>query len=354
MARQSWGNTRQLPSGRWQARYTGPDGKTHKGPHTFPDKLTATGWLAETRRNIDLGVWVPYRANTTPPTVGELGSQWLADVARRLRDSTHRAYQDIITARVLQHPLICDTRVDRLTHQQVAAWWSDITSTYPDTMHRNKRAYSKLRAIMWTAVDQGYIAHNPVQLQNVGRGYQPAVKQLPDTADLQAIFNHMPHRYRLVAALTLFHGLRLGEALALTVEDVLDENGTIAVSVRGTLARIATPGERTRMVLHPPKTAAGYRKVPVLNEFAPVIREHLAAYRPTSWLTTTTSGNPVFDTSYRSVFNRAKARAGITKPLTPHYGRVYIITRLAEAGATPKEIGAILGQSDVSTGVTLE
>lgn len=37
------------------------------------------------------------------------------------------------------------------------------------------------------------------------------------------------------------------------------------------------------------------------------------------------------------------------KTITPHYGRNYLITRLAEAGATPKEIGRILGQEDTST-----
>lgn len=43
------------------------------------------------------------------------------------------------------------------------------------------------------------------------------------------------------------------------------------------------------------------------------------------------------------------SRLTCDKPITPHYGRNFIITRLAEAGATPREIGRILGQEDVST-----
>ena len=54
------------------------------------------------------------------------------------------------------------------------------------------------------------------------------------------------------------------------------------------------------------------------------------------------------DTSFRSVFHRAKDKAGASKEIPPHYGRNWLITRLAEAGATPKEIGAVLGQSDLS------
>ena len=105
------------------------------------------------------------------------------------------------------------------------------------------------------------------------------------------------------------------------------------------------------MAYHAPKTAAGTRVVPVLSEFVTDVRRHLVGYATGAdeYVTMTGKGSPVFDTSYRSIFNRAKSKAGITKEITPHYGRVYLITRLAEAGATPKEIGRILGQEDVST-----
>lgn len=55
------------------------------------------------------------------------------------------------------------------------------------------------------------------------------------------------------------------------------------------------------------------------------------------------------DTSFRSVFHRAKSKAGVNSEITPHYGRNWLITRLAEQQATPTEIGRILGQSDLST-----
>ena len=36
--RQRFGNVRKLPSGRLQARYTGPDGQEHRAPITFDTK----------------------------------------------------------------------------------------------------------------------------------------------------------------------------------------------------------------------------------------------------------------------------------------------------------------------------
>lgn len=66
-------------------------------------------------------------------------------------------------------------------------------------------------------------------------------------------------------------------------------------------------------------------------------------------LTHTTTGQMVLDTSYRSILNRVKKKAGVDAGINPHTGRNWLITRLAEQGAHLKEIGALLGQDDVAT-----
>lgn len=66
-------------------------------------------------------------------------------------------------------------------------------------------------------------------------------------------------------------------------------------------------------------------------------------------LTVTAAGAPVMDTSFRSRLNTAETRAGVTTEIDPHCGRNWLITRLAEQGAHLKEIGALLGQSDLET-----
>ena len=57
--RRGFGRLRQLPSGRWQAAYIGPDTKLHKAPRTYASEHDAEGWLAGERRKIDLGTWGP-------------------------------------------------------------------------------------------------------------------------------------------------------------------------------------------------------------------------------------------------------------------------------------------------------
>src|SRR5690625_378897 len=59
--RASLGSVRKLPSGRFQARYTGPDGVTHKAPTTFDTKGDAEAWLSLRRSEITLSKWRPPR-----------------------------------------------------------------------------------------------------------------------------------------------------------------------------------------------------------------------------------------------------------------------------------------------------
>lgn len=55
--RSGFGSVRKLPSGRWQARFLGPDMVRHVGATTFQTKGDAQAWLAEERRLITLGQW---------------------------------------------------------------------------------------------------------------------------------------------------------------------------------------------------------------------------------------------------------------------------------------------------------
>lgn len=345
---------RILPSGRFQARYLAPDGNTYNGPSTYTNEQDAWAWLAGQRRRIELEAWEPpqprvYEEKTL--TVGEMVQLWLSTVKGQVRSSTLSTYTDIMNSRVLGNKQFCAVPLDKLTTAIVARWWQETTEQFPNTHSRNNRAYQKLRSAMALAVDNGYIPANPVYIRSSLRRVNTGVKEMPTTADLKAIVNEMPHRYKLITVLCLFHGLRIGEALAIKGKSIQLTANDGVVQVQGTLSRVPNSKGGVMMEYHEPKTRAGFRTVPILSEFLPVVREHLETYQPgpEDYATTTATGMPVFDTSYRSRFNYAKKRAGITKAITPHYGRVYLITRLAEAGATPKEIGRILGQEDIST-----
>ena len=53
--KRQFGTVSQLISGRWRARYTGPDGKKHSAATTFPESDDAYAWLSNERKIIDRG-----------------------------------------------------------------------------------------------------------------------------------------------------------------------------------------------------------------------------------------------------------------------------------------------------------
>lgn len=55
--RRRFGAVRKLPSGRYQARYPGPDGVMRPAPFTFETTADADDWLAEKQTEIRRGDW---------------------------------------------------------------------------------------------------------------------------------------------------------------------------------------------------------------------------------------------------------------------------------------------------------
>ena len=70
-----FGSIRRLPSGRWQARYYGPDGVRRTAPETFERKGDAARWLATTEAEMIKGEWRdPERAEQLSPSTPRRGS----------------------------------------------------------------------------------------------------------------------------------------------------------------------------------------------------------------------------------------------------------------------------------------
>ena len=58
MGKRRFGRVRRLRSGRWQARYPGPDGTDRPAPETFSTKGDAERWLSVKEAEIIKGEWI--------------------------------------------------------------------------------------------------------------------------------------------------------------------------------------------------------------------------------------------------------------------------------------------------------
>src|ERR1039457_4971443 len=125
MGKRTFGSVRRLPSGRYQARYTGPDGATYPGrtPEgralTFDGRQYADAYLSRVSADIQAGRWMsPGAARAARPvTLAAYAQTCMA--GRSLSPSTRLLY-----ANVLRHvlPALGATPLPDLTPVVVREW----------------------------------------------------------------------------------------------------------------------------------------------------------------------------------------------------------------------------------------
>jgi hypothetical protein len=94
---------RQLPSNRFQVRYTGPDGIRHTAPKTFVYRVDADSYVAEKRKEIYRETW-DADDKPRPITFGAYAAGWLAGrqvAGRPIKARTREHYQDILDDHLL-------------------------------------------------------------------------------------------------------------------------------------------------------------------------------------------------------------------------------------------------------------
>jgi hypothetical protein len=115
-----FGNVRKLPSGRFQTRYTGPNGKAYaaKKPDgkalTFDTRGDAEAWLSLRQSEILCSAWLPPaepELTTSPVLVRAYAEAWLAD--RDLEQTTRDHYAQLLRDHV--YPVFGDKAVVDVT-----------------------------------------------------------------------------------------------------------------------------------------------------------------------------------------------------------------------------------------------
>ncbi|HEU4490100.1 MAG TPA: tyrosine-type recombinase/integrase, partial [Jiangellales bacterium] len=329
--RESFGSVRVLSSSRVQARYTGPDGRTHNAPTTFDTKGDARAWLAVKRSEIVRDAWKPEAGR--PVLFGAYADAWIT--GRDVKPRTRQHYRALLDSRI--RPTFGDMPVRAITAARVRAWHSGLDANTPTI---RAHAYALLRTILGTAVVDGLLPANPCHLRGAGTTHR-AHKVEPATLDeLAALVEAMPPRYRLMTLLAAWCGLRFGELAELRRGDVDLRNGVL--HVRRGVVRV-----RGEVIVGTPKTAAGVRDVAIPPHLLPAVREHLHTHigggRDGLLFPAKHGGHLAPATLYR-VFYPAREAAG-RPDLRWHDLRHTGAVLAASTGATLAELMARLGHS---------
>ncbi|AFV89894.1 Phage integrase [Acidipropionibacterium acidipropionici ATCC 4875] len=273
--RRTFGSTRKLASGNWQARYIGPDHHRHVAPSTFVDREYAEGWLSEERKLISQGLWTPpadrwaealeaeARENSTP-TVAEWIETVILRRARRVRKPLAPTTVDLYRkdARLsITGTRLGRRRLDDVTRADVATWWDHLDRGTPT---QNARAYQLLCSVMRDAVDDGFIEASPCHLKGAGKpvpAHSAATVEALTPAQTLTYARAVPEHYRVALMVTVWCGLRSGEVRGLRRRDIDLRNRVIHVEQAVSRVKVDPGTWAWRITL--PKTAAGRRTVAI-------------------------------------------------------------------------------------------
>ncbi|MFD9032679.1 tyrosine-type recombinase/integrase [Streptomyces sp. NPDC059567] len=305
-ARRSFGRVRKLPSGRYQARYPGPDGLLRPADRTFATSTDADLWLAKKRVEIEDGRWIDPAEGAT--TVRDWSARWLAAVAPQLKHKTQATYRSLINSRI--NPALGDRELSSLRPITVTEWVADMKGAGLSSS-RIRQAYRVLSQVMASAVDNDLIAQTPCRGVRLPRMPQTEPHILTQV-EASRIVRSAEKPHDLLIALLAFAGLRVGEAFALRRMDVdvaarllvVDEN---LAEANGTLVFDTPKSHQKRVLTLAPSLA---KRLGVYLDVLPGGDEAL--------LFTNRSGRPLRYNQWRKAhFDPAVTAAGLTD-VTPH------------------------------------
>lgn len=364
--RRSFGQITRLPSGRYRARYTGPDTALHNAPTTYNRKEDAQAWLTDERRLISEGRWTPTAQRKAEMITAAAAAkdtltvgQYVEKVIQRRQTRSRRPIVATTADTYrkdwrLRGALLDSVPLAELSAAQVADWRYSLPETSKTS---NGRVYDLLKSVMTDAVEDELIDRNPCRLRGAGKPAPRRKGEALTVPEVLAYLDAVPERYRLPLTICAWCGLRSGEVRGLRRRDI-DLAGR-RIHVQQGVTRVRTsPGSATWMWrIDDPKTAAGNRTVTVPEALVEPLRRWLATIpmvgRDGLVFTATDGHSPVTESVLWEA--HAKGKRSIDRPgLTIHDLRRTAATLAAQGGATTAELMRLLGHTTVQVAMTYQ
>lgn len=283
--------------------------------------------------------------------VGEYLDYWLADVAKpAVRPTTYAKYE--LMVRLYLRPGVGRHRLDRLSVATVQSFFNARLAS-GDSVAKVHIMRMVLGAALTRAMREELVSRNVARLATLPAA--PVKDRRPCPADEARRFLEASRSDPLHPAfvLMLVYGLRRGEVLGLSWQDVDFDEGLIRI--RRQLVRVGG-----RLHLGPVKTRAGARELPLLGIAHEALVEQenrrVLGGCPNEWtcedlVFTTVNGQPVEPRNLGRSFERI-VQAAELRTIRLHDLRHTTASLLKKLGVPARDAMVILGHSRIS--VTLE
>lgn len=331
--KRTFGAIRKLPSGRFQARYPGPDGVMRSAPETFATTKDADDWLAEKQTEINKGDWRDPEAGAV--NFKTYAVQWVEE--RGLAATTDELYRRLLRIHLL--PTFEEWDLDEITPPRVRTWRAErLKETGATTV---AKAYRLLKAIMGTATDDELIRRNPCRIKGAGKE-SPAERQTATVEQVDALARELGARWRLLVYIAAYGPARPEEQAALRRHDV--DLANVGVWVRSAEPELNTgkraPGET--------KSEAGKRFIVLPDFMKGDLKLHMYLYaeqKPDGLLFVGERGAPFRRTTFGRKWKKARKKVGLPEGFTLYDLRHTGHTLSTQSGATLKDTMVRAGQS---------
>lgn len=342
---------RKLSSGKWQARYTDPEG-FRRSAGTFQTKASAERALREVLGEIDKGTWELTRERFRSAQEGK--TLTLAEVAERYRNLGTRGGRGLSPRTLTEYQRYLKTElaefahlpIRQITRRKVEDWWIEFGDSRAVT---RQRAYTHLKAVMRYAEENGLIPENPCRIRGAGTAIEPKEAIIPTKKEALAILEVAPQELKALYAIALWGGLRKGELFELRRKDLelFQETGTYIVGVN----RAVTWLPNDELIVREPKWSSK-RRVPLPASITEVIAKHLntmGTIDPEALLFPAIPGTNTHYTNHapNRIWEKIRKQTGYRGSF--HTLRSFAGTSYAMTGATLREIMDRLGHSNAKT-----
>jgi integrase len=249
---------------RWQARVKNPDGRWVS--KLFDRKAEAEAWEASVQTDVRRGDYLdPSGGRTLLVTFGE---DYIASAG--VDESTRKTKSEAWRVRVA--PTFGRREVGTIKPTDVRAWVRGLEGRYSPLVVRLTHAL--LREVLDAAVEDGLVRANPARAK-IARPTKVEAERLRiwSAADLDRLVEATTPHARAMIVLGYTTGLRVGELIALSPDDVDFLRGTVTVTTTAKVAWANVIGDG-------PKTTSSRRTVPVPESTRLVLAEHMRYWPP--------------------------------------------------------------------------
>jgi len=295
--------------------------------------------LALKETEIKRGDWIdPDRGSVT---FGDYAEQWLQD--RVLKVRTVDLYRALLRNHLL--PTFGKLSMADKDEANERRWRKERLDAGPRAARRFgpvtvAKAYRLLHAIFVTAADDRLVRRNPCRIEGAGIEESPE-REIASLPVVLAVADALPVRYRGMALLATFAGMRWGELVGLRRENV--DLAASEIRIVETTAELDKGG----LLPETPKSRAGRRSVAFPDELVPELRWHLERFAEPGergLVFVGPKGAPLRRSNFRPIWNAARTKVGAPE-LHFHDLRHVGGTLAAATGASLKELMARLGHS---------